>query len=138
LENYQRYVNHLGGYFSIEHRTPDISGPREEKRIKDLIGYLPKEELSVCGFADFIFQATEDIHSLFEGYLKTRMPKEALIKSQGKEYIIKIRPKDRSYFQVYHLIKKETVSSYFNKTICRDIKDICSIHRFMNSYHAGN
>ena len=138
LQNYATYVNHLSGLFSITSKPPSISGPREKRRIKNLIGYIPQQELLICGYADYIFQASEEILSLFEGYLKTRMPDEELINYQGKEYIIKTKPSGQSYFQVYHLIKIETIRGYFNGSIPEEIKRIGSLKSFNGAYFAGN
>jgi hypothetical protein len=138
LQDYAKYVGHLGCSFTVRHREPRIVSKAEERKIIKLIGYLPKEEIVVCDFADFIFQASEEILTLFEGYLHSGIPQEELEKYQGLKYRIKVRTKSYPWYHAYQLLTQETVREYFNKTIDGEIKSICSIKRFLKAQPTSN
>jgi hypothetical protein len=130
LQGYARYIDHMGGSFSICHKAPRIDSKFEEGKILKAIGYIPKEEIVICGFADFIFQATEEMLSQFEGYLHCGIPDEDFARFQSKEFRIKVYKSGDPRYSDYCLLTRSTVSKYFNWPNDKTIRDICSLNRF--------
>lgn len=55
LLEYSRYINKFSKAFSIRFRTLTLKSCYERAQVYNAIGYLPKQEILVCGFANVIF-----------------------------------------------------------------------------------
>ena len=64
-------MDYRKGYsFSYEYRQPVIDTRYERNQIKSKLGFIPQQEIQICGLADPMFRATEAIMKYFGGYYK--------------------------------------------------------------------
>ncbi|HDZ41133.1 MAG TPA: hypothetical protein ENH59_05590 [Bacteroidetes bacterium] len=119
LSCYEGYINSFSNTFSIKFEEPEIKTEHEEKQIRNAIGYIPKQQISICGWANTIFPAFEAIMKKYGGYLKIPVgaEKEVFEKLKGHWFKIKYKHKVATIVMsgYYHLIDVEFVAKYFNE-----------------------
>lgn len=69
LERYRTVAKLVLSYFSIRLKKPVFRDLFEREQIIEVFGHHPQSELTICGFADVIFAAAEDMLRMFGGYL---------------------------------------------------------------------
>ena len=67
---YAEYLNKVAVSFTIRFMQPKIETKEVERQIIKAIGYIPKEEIVICGFSDVIFDSAYEIMMKFGGYLR--------------------------------------------------------------------
>jgi hypothetical protein len=85
---YAMYLNKVAVSFTIRFMKPKIETKEEEAQIIKAIGYIPKEEIVICGFSNVIFASAYDIMMKFGGYLRVGVTKELISKTKGRAYQI--------------------------------------------------
>jgi hypothetical protein len=60
-----------------------------EAQIIKAIGYLPTEEIVICGSVDVIFDSDYEVIMKYDGYLIVGVTKKMMPKITGKAYQIK-------------------------------------------------
>jgi hypothetical protein len=129
---YAKYLNKVAVSFTIRFREPLIRTKREEPQIIKAIGFIRKEEIVICGFADVIFESAYEIMTKFGGYLRVGVTKELIPKTKGKAYQIK-------YYDIvgtskmpryYHLLNYEFVFNYSEVGRDPTLQDICSLDEY--------
>jgi hypothetical protein len=115
LRQYASYLNVVTVSFTIRFREPKIETKDVERQIIKAIGYLPKEEILICGFASVIFDAAYEIMMKFGGYLQVGVTRHMIPKTRGKAYQIKYYDKIGTSIipYYYHLLDCEFVRDYF-------------------------
>jgi hypothetical protein len=112
---YAMYLNKVAVSFTIRFMKPKIETKKVEVQIIKAIGYIPKEEIVICGFANVIFDSAYEIMMKFGGYLRVGVTKELIPKTKGKAFQIK-------YYEIigtskipryYHILDCEFVRNYF-------------------------
>jgi len=68
LSCYEGYINSFSNAFSIKFESPEIKTKYEEKQIVNALGYIPKQQIAICGWADTIFPAFEAIMKKYGGF----------------------------------------------------------------------
>jgi len=115
LRRYAAYLNKVAVSFTIRFVEPVIETKQVEAQIIKAIGYIPKEEIVICGFSDVIFESAYEIMIKFGSYLRVGVTRELIPKTKGKAYQIK-------YYDIvgiskipryYHILDCEFVSNYF-------------------------
>jgi hypothetical protein len=132
LVKYAEYLNKVAVSFTIRFMQPKIETKEVERQIIKAIGYIPKEEIVICGFSNVIFDSAYEIMMKFGGYLRVGITKQMIPKTKGKAYQIK-------YFETigtstipryYHLLDCEFVKDYFAVGRDRALQDICSLDEY--------
>jgi len=133
MKQYELYLQNLGlGYsFSYDLRLPDIKTRFEMRQVKRVIGYIPEQEIFICGLADPMFRATEAILKYFNGCLSISFDISGFCNPIGKCYAIRKRNKHFFLFTriSYHLVDWEFVAGYWNRFDDQGIRDVYSIKR---------
>jgi hypothetical protein len=132
LNLYAAYLNKVVVSYTIRFMQPKIETKEVEAQINKAIGYIPKEEIVICGFADVIFDSAYEIMMKFGGYLRVGVTKEMIPKTKGKAYQIKYYQKvgTSTIPYYYHILDCEFVFNYF--AVGRDpaLQDICSLDEY--------
>jgi hypothetical protein len=115
LLKYAEYLNRVAVLYTIRFRQPKIETEEVERQIIKAIGYIPKEEIIICGFSNVIFDSAYEIMMKFGVYLRVGVTKQMIPKTQGKAYEIKYYEKigTSTIPRYYHLLDCEFVSDYF-------------------------
>jgi hypothetical protein len=138
LMEYEVYLmgfKHKGYSFSQKFKIPTFT-KFEKKQLLSSIGYVPEEELFICGLATPLFRSIEAILKHFGGYAKIGI--SDIYKEQpeiiGKCYEIRKGRSDPNYKYIkqYQLIDWEMISNVYNKDDPPEIKEIYSIQNFIN------
>jgi hypothetical protein len=132
LDLYADYLNKVAVSFTIRFMKPEIETKEVETQIIKAIGFIPKEEIVICGFASVIFDAAYEVMMKFGGYLRVGVTKTMIPKTKGKAYQIK-------YYDIigtskipyhYHLLDSEFVCNYFEVGRDPALQDICSLDKY--------
>jgi len=132
LAMYAKYLNRVSASYSIRYMKPDIRTRSEERQIIKAIGFLPAEEIVVCGFLIVLIDSTYEIINKFGRYLLVGAPKEQILQTPGNSQRIRYfdtntKPKT---LRSYHISDIEFVRSYFQIGYDPKIQNICSLHDF--------
>ena len=133
LSNYENFINTFSNNFSIKINYLEIKSEYEKFQIKDAIGSLPVQEVVVCGWANVIFPAAEEILRTFGGgYLKLGVgaTEKEFRELKGEWYCIEEEndnPEDDSIHS-YHLIDWRFTRSYFNNNVPKEDWGLFSMH----------
>lgn len=136
LSRYAKYLNFLSHSFTIRIRPINSINIFEKIQILLSIGYLPIEEILICGFSDVIFLSAEAILKDSGGFLSLGVgaTKEEFATLKGiVKKIHKIEFDNYyPYFEsrTYNLIDWEFTSNYFNRFHDDETKEMYSINRF--------
>ncbi|MCD6200333.1 MAG: hypothetical protein J7K46_00825 [Bacteroidales bacterium] len=134
LSRYQDFINGFSSEFNIRFDLIEIVSHYEKMQIISSIGYLPAQEIVVCGWADVIFPVAEMILREFGGYLKLGVgaTHEEVSRFKGKWFKIEsikkwdcdedINIDEPAYediwdYRTYHLIDWEFTHNYFNRNV---------------------
>jgi hypothetical protein len=136
LNKYSSYLNSFSTAYSIRFRDLRIKSHNQKQQILKAIGYIPKFEVHICGFADDIFLSSEAILKEFGGYLSINIGAtiQELRNTNGKFHHIKNTRIE------YFLIDWKVTSNYFNVANSKEKKDIFSIKTFKENtlFHFNN
>ena len=123
LSKYVTFINSFTIAFSIKFKELKIKSHNQKQQILKAIGYIPKFEIIVCGFADAIFLSSEAILKEFGGYLKINIgaTNQELMNTNGEFHYIKNTRVE------YYLIDWKVTSNYFNVADSKEKKDIFSL-----------
>lgn len=132
LLKYAVYLNKVAVSFTIRFKQPKIETKEVERQIIKALGYIPKEEIVICGFADIIFDSAYEIMMKFGGHLRVGITRQMIPKTKGKAYQIKYWEKigTSSIPRYYHLLDCEFVRNYFEVGRDRALEEICSLDVF--------
>jgi len=136
LSRYAKYLNFLTRSFTLRIRPIKSISLFEKTQILPSIGFLPQEEILICGFSDVIFSAAEAILKDSGGFLSLGVgaTKEEFASLKGKvKKVYKIE--FDSYYpyielRKYHLIDWEFTSNYFNRINDDETRELYSLIRF--------
>jgi hypothetical protein len=132
LMKYAAYLNKVAVSYTIRFRQPKIETKEVERQIIKALGYIPKEEIVICGFADVIFDSAYEIMMKFGGHLRVGVTRQMIPKTKGKAYQIKYWEKigTSTIPRYYHLLDCVFVKDYF--AVGRDcaLLDIFSIDEY--------
>jgi len=131
LFNYGYYINSFSTEFSIKFRNPVIKTEYEKRQILEAIGYLPVQEIYICGWANAIFPAFEAIMRRFGGYLHISVGADKEVYYRLKGHWHRIR-KRTSYIPPigisdYHLLDLKFLAEYFNELSDDKERDLFSL-----------
>jgi hypothetical protein len=138
LQKYEYFLMDYGlGYsFSYEFRQPIIDTRFERKQIQSHLGFIPQQEIQICGLADPMFRAAEAIMKYFNGYYKMAHDDD-ISQAKGKHYRIKKRNRFGIPVYNYHLVNWEYIGSYFNVLDSDKIRNVYSFERFKRNEFQG-
>ena len=131
LKEYEIYLEQFKRYsFSHDFKVPFIT-EYEKKQLRNTIGYIPEEEIYICGLATPLFRSIEAILKYFGGYAQIGPGDNPLVKG----ICHKIR-KNGIYFphlkgNIYYLIDWELLANVYNLYDTPEIKEIYSIQSFI-------
>jgi len=118
------------GYsFSQEYRQPEIKTKFERNQIKSKLGFIPEQEIMICGLADPMFRAAEAIMKYFDGYYISRH-KDDLSKAKGLHLAIKKRNTFGIPVFAYFMHDWVYVRTYFNVMDNPEIRNLYDMTRF--------
>ena len=83
LAMYAKYLDRVSAPYSIRYMKPDIRTRSEESQIINAIGFIPVEEIRVCGFLTVLIDSTYEIINKFGGYLLVGATEEARLNTPG-------------------------------------------------------
>lgn len=134
LSRYAKYLNLLTHSFTIRIRPIKSITLLEKIQIFVSIGYLPKEEILLCGFNEAIFSSAVAILKDKGGYLSIGVGATENEFATLKGSVFKIRKLESIYpkieIKTYHLIDWEFVLNYFNRLDDDETREIYSLTRF--------
>ena len=138
LKEYEMYLEsfkNMGYSFGYKFKDP-IFTKFEKKQLLNTIGYVPEEEIYICGLATPIFRSIEAILKHFGGYAKIGVGEIYKEQPDIKGKCFEIR-KSRSdpyykYFKRFQLIDWEMIANVYNLYATPEIKEIYSIQNFIN------
>jgi hypothetical protein len=139
LQDYETYLWQFKSYrYSFMHsfKVP-VFTKFEKKQLLNTIGYIPEEEICICGLATLLFRAIEAILKHFGGY--TLIGVGNIFKEQpdilGKCFEIKRSRSDPKfqYATEYQLIDWEMIANAYNLHDPQMIKEIYSIQNFIKN-----
>lgn len=132
VTRYAEYLNKVAVSFIIRFMQPKTETKEVERQIIKAIGYIPKQEIVICGFTDVIFVSAYEIMMKFGSYLRVGVTKEMIPKTKGKAYQIKYYDKigTSKIPRYYHLLDCEFVKDYFAVGRDRALQDICSLNEY--------
>lgn len=132
LLKYAAYLNKVAVSYTIRFMKPKIETKEVEQQIIKALGYIPKEEIVICGFADVIFDSAYEIMMKFGGHLHVGVTRKMIPKTKGKAYQIKyydiIGSKRIPYY--YHLLDCDFVKDYFEVGRDRALQEIISLDEY--------
>jgi hypothetical protein len=140
LQKYEYFLmDYRKGYsFSYEYRQPVIDTRFERKQIKSKLGFIPQQEIQICGLADPMFRAAEAIMKYFNGYYQQRIDSDDETKAlNNKCYEIRKCNKFGLPRYDYHLVNWEFMSDYFNQTDSDKVRNVYDIDRFRRNEFEG-
>ena len=131
LQKYEYFLMDYGlGYsFSYEYRQPEIRTRYERKQIKSQLGFIPQQEIQICGLADPMFRAAEAIMKYFNGYYKMVDPDD-ISKANGKHYVINRCNRFGILVYAYHLVNWDFIACYFNVLDSDKVRNVYDLDRF--------
>lgn len=132
LAMYAKYLNKVSASYTIKYIKPDIRTKSEERQIIKAIGFLPAEEIVVCGFLEVLIDSAYEIMDKFSGYLLAGAPEELILQTPGKCQLIRYfdtttKPKT---LRQYHISDIEFVRNYFQIGFNPQIQNICSLDEY--------
>lgn len=133
LQKYESFLMDysLGYSFSYEFRAPEIKTKYERKQIQSKLGFLPEQEIMICGLADPIFRAAEAIMKYFNGYYSHIIEEEDDRRCLNKKcFPIKKRNKIGFPYYAYHIVNWKFIADYFNRADHKKINYLYSLDRF--------
>lgn len=135
FDNYLLQFKNQGYSFMHEYKAP-VFTKFEKKQLLETIGYIPEEEISMCGLATPLFRSIEAILNHFGGYAMIRVGDifKEQPKIKGKCFDIRRSRSDPNYQynKRYQLIDSEMISSVYNLSDPPEIKEIYSIQNFIS------
>lgn len=135
LNSYANYLHKAKFGYSFIHsfKIPKFSSA-EKKQLLNTIGYIPEEEIYICGLATPLFRSIEAILANFGGYAKIDIMKALKKHPELKGEYHRIRKRkyisDLLIYSSYTLINWEIVGMYFNNDDPKEIKEIYSFKNF--------
>jgi len=132
LAMYAKYLNKVSASYTIRFMKPDIRTKSEERQIINAIGFIPREEIVVCGFLEVLIDSAYEIMEKFGGYLLAGAPEELILQTTGKCQLIRYfdttsKPK---VLITYHISDIKFVKNYFQIGCNPQIRDICSLDEY--------
>ncbi len=131
LDRYREVARLVLPCFSIRVKKPEFNDLFEKEQLIAFFGYLPKTELTICGFADAIFAGAEDMIRMFGGYLYLGLDRKTARKYRDHttpiiQNLYEEPHEDTDYSEIYvkHLSDAELVAGYFNsggESLCKRI-----------------
>ena len=131
LQKYEYFLmDYRKGYsFDYEYRQPVIDTRFERNQVKSKLGFIPQQEIQICGLADPMFRAAEAIMKYFNGYYQMAHDDD-ISKAMGKHDVIRKRNRFGIPVYDYHLCDWEYIANYFNVLDTVQIKNVYDINRF--------
>ncbi len=135
LQKYAVGINRRSAAFSIQIENPEPISPDLKEQVIKVFDGLPREEITICGLADFLFMATEEILNNFGGYLKVGLgeTREAILAIEGETIELFDRKRfshpneNTGLFLVDYLF----VMNYFNGNLDPEIRNICNLDTYL-------
>jgi hypothetical protein len=131
LESFKNMDYSFGYEFKVQ-----VFTKFEKKQLLDTIGYVPEEEIYICGLATPLFRSIEAILKHFGGYAKIGLGE--IYKEQpainGRCFEIRKSKSDPyyKYIKRFQLIDWEMLANVYNLNDPPEIKEIYSIQNFIN------
>ena len=132
LQKYEYYLMDYGlGYsFSYEYRQPEIRTRYERKQIQSQLGFIPQQEIQICGLADPMFRSAEAIMKYFNGYYQQHISEDERKYLNPKCIAIRKRNKLGIRKYVYHLVDWQFIANYFNQLDTDKVRNVYDLDRF--------
>ncbi len=138
LKEYEMYLESFKNMrysFGYKFKVPFFT-KFEKKQLLNTIGYVPEEEIFICGLATPLFRSIEAILKHFGGYAKIGVGDIYKEQPDIKGRCFEIR-KSRSdpyykYIKRFQLIDWEMIADLYNLDDPVEIKEIYSIQNFIN------
>lgn len=139
LEEYEEYLWQFKSYgYSIMHefKLPVIT-KFENGQLLKTIGYIPEEEIYICGLVTPLFRSIEAILKHFGGYAMINVgdiyKEQPAIKGKCFEIRKCKLDSENPYADSYQLINWEMISNAFNLYDPPEIREIYSIQNFIKT-----
>jgi hypothetical protein len=139
LKGFEIHLMKFKGFsFMHEFRTPNFKTDFEKKQLQKKIGFIPQEEIYLCGIATPIFRSAEAILQYFGGYLQVGVGNAQKEDPSIKGICVNISKRGKFipflYELDYQLIDWELIANYFNHSDSKMIKEIYSIQNYITNY----
>ncbi len=135
LKKYAAGINRRSTSFSIQIEEPEPIKPNIKEQVINVFGGLPEEEITICGLADFLFMAAEEILKNFGGYLQIGIgeTREAVLAIEGEviELFERIKTSPPHENPGLLLVDYLFVSNYFNNKPNIKIREICNLDIYL-------
>ncbi len=129
LAMYVKYLDRVSASYSIRYMKPDIRTRSEERQIIEAIGFIPVEEIRVCGFLTVLIDSAYEIINKFGGYLLTGASEDARLNTPGNcrriRYFDTTRKPKR--LMEYFISDVEFVRNHFKIGDNPAIENVCSL-----------
>jgi len=125
LDRYRNVARLVLTCFSIRVKKPEFNDLFEKEQLIAFFGYLPKTELTICGFADAIFAGAEDMIRMFGGYLYLGLDHE--VARQYRDHVTAI------ILNFYKEVFEEFDDPDFSDIHYRFLSDVVLVSRYFNS-----
>jgi len=126
---YATYLNRISASYSIRYIKPDIRTRSEERQVIKAIGFLPAEEIVVCGFFTVLIDSAYEIINKFGGYLLTGASEDARLNTPGNCWRIRYFDTTRKPKRLieYFISDVEFVRNHFKIGDNPAIENVCSL-----------
>jgi hypothetical protein len=133
LALYAGFLNKVTVSFTIRFMPPQIWSKKEEPQILKAIGFIPMEEIVICGFSDVIFDSAYEIMMKFGGYLRVGVTKQMIPTTKGKGYQVTFHKRcgKSKITYCYHILDGEFVMNYFSVGRDPALRQLISLDYFL-------
>jgi len=135
IKKYSVGINRRASAFSIQIEKPEQIKPNKKEQLIKVFNGLPEEEITLYGFADFIFIAAEEILKNFGGYLEISLgeSKEVILEVEGEAIELVERKNGLTPYESPGLLLVDYlfVMNYFNGNSNSKIQDICNLDTYL-------
>lgn len=135
LQKYEYFLMDYGvGYsFDYEYRQPEFDTRCERNQIKSKLGFIPEQDIFICGLADPMFRAAEAIMKYFNGYYMIYVHDDIAKYLNYRCIAIKKRNKWGIPKYAYHLVDWQFIANYYNQLDTKKVRTVYDIERFKNN-----
>lgn len=130
---YQDYLQKykMGYSFMFDLKVPNLC-IYEKEQLLNTIGFIPEEEIYVCGLITPLLRSIEAILKYFGGYAEIGAGYDPSVEGVCYEIKRSLAITKNSKENIYRLSNWEIIANVYNKNDTDEIKAIYSIQRFTN------